>query len=276
MPGLVTRNPEELEWPEFERRCFEVKSVSGRHREPEPEAASMVACFGDTATAETTSDLVPVDDEGNRATAEHPYFDWGYVCPSAEGYREGLLETVADAAAVSGDVRLDEVGFPRREFCHCARCERTFAASEHGDRGDWRAALITDFVAAARERVPGDLLVTLYPDPYPGHLRDRSGLDPDAVAPHVDEFVVPLYDTAYGTTYWLESLAAGFRDELPRPFAVELYAAEVEVDPLADAYEVARAYADEVLFGYGSANARAVLRRLDAESREGESFGPDE
>jgi hypothetical protein len=276
MPGLVTRNPEELEWPEFERRCFEVKSVSGRHREPESGAASMIACFGDTATAETTPDLVPVDGEGERATADHPCFDWGYVCPSAEGYREGLLETVADAAAVSEDVRLDEVGFPRGEFCRCERCERAFAASAHDDWRDWRAALVTDFVAAARERVPGDLLVTLYPDPYPGHLRERSGLDPTALAPHVDEFVVPLYDTAYGTTYWLESLAAGFRDELSVPFAVELYAAEVEVGPLADAYEVARAYADEVLFGYGSATARGVLRRLDAESREGESFGAAE
>jgi hypothetical protein len=276
MPGLVTRNPEELEWPAFERCCFEVKAVSGRHRDPEPGTTSMIACFGDTATAETTPDLVPVDDEGARATADHPYFDWGYVCPSAEAYREGLLETVADAAAVSADVRLDEVGFPRNEFCRCERCERAFAASEHDDWRDWRASLIADFVAAARERVPGDLLVTLYPDPYPGHLRERSGLDPDLLAPHVDEFVVPLYDTAYGTTYWLESLAAGFRDELAVPFAVELYAAEVEVGPLADAYEVARAYADDVFFGYGSANARAVLRRLDAESREGKSFGPEE
>jgi hypothetical protein len=36
---------------------------------------------------------------------------------------------------------------------------------------------------------------------------------------------------------------------------------------------VAEAYADEVLFGYDASNARAALRRRDAESREGVSHG---
>ncbi|OWG24226.1 hypothetical protein B9D06_22080, partial [Mycobacterium tuberculosis] len=57
---------------------------------------------------------------------------------------------------------------------------------------------ITAFVADAADLIPGRVLLTLYPDPYPGHLRARSGLDLDRLAEHVDEFVVPLYDLDHG------------------------------------------------------------------------------
>jgi len=269
MFGVVTRNPDELDWPAFDRAFFEVTDVTGQAREPQPDAVNMVSCFADNAAARSDPELVPVADTGERATRERPYFDWSYVCPTHETYRQGLLETVADCAAASGDVRLDDVGFPRGEYCHCDRCEAAFADSEYDDRRAWRASVVESFVAAARDRVPGRLYLTLYPDPYPGHLRRRTGTDPAALAAHVDEFVVPIYDTAYGTTYWLEALASGFVDELDAPFSVELYAADVDVDRLVAATEVAEAYAKDVLFGYGAANAQAALRRMDAGSREG-------
>nr|WP_020220876.1 hypothetical protein [Halarchaeum acidiphilum] len=135
---------------------------------------------------------------------------------------------------------------------------------------------LSETVADARERVPGDLYLTLHADPFPGHLLARSGIDLDALAAHVDEFVVPLYDTAYGTTYWLESLASGFADrvrDLDARLGVELYAVDPEVDALADAAETVEEYADGVYFGYQSGNARAVLRRWDAEAREGVEWG---
>jgi hypothetical protein len=275
MYGVVTRNAEEVEWPEFDRAFYEVKSVSGRHSEPVPGSASAIACFGDTATAETEPDLVPVDDEGNHATRASRYFDWGYVCPSETPYREGLLETVADAAAATGDIRLDEVGFPRDEFCRCDRCERAFRESDHDDWTAWRAATVTEFVEAAAEGVDGRLSVTLYPDPYPGRLYERSGIDLDALADLVDEFVVPLYDTAYGTTYWLEAMAGAFDRRLETPLAVELYAVEPAVDALVDAAEVVTPYADSVLFGYDASNAQAALRRMRADENEGATYRPD-
>jgi len=274
--GIVTRNAEEVEWSEFDRGFYEVKDVTGRAAEPISAATNMVSCFGDNAAVRERPDLAAVNADGDPATRERPYFDWSYVCPTQPDYRAGLLETIADCAAANGDVRLDDVGFPREGYCRCDRCDRLFADGDHADRADWRASVIAGFVADAADRIPGRLSLTVYPDPYPGHLRERAGLDLDALAAHVDEFVVPLYDTAYGTTYWLEVIASGFADRLDAPLAIELYAVEVEVDALVHAAEVAEAYADEVLFGYDAGNARAAIRRLRADRRDGVSHGPEE
>jgi len=275
MYGVVTRNEEELAWSEFDRGFYEVKDVTGRAAEPVAGAVNMVSCFGDNA-AEESPELLPVDDEGKQATRDREYFDWSYVCPTHDRYREGLLDVIEEAAEVTQDVRLDDVGFPRAEYCHCERCERRFDESDYDDWNEWRDGVITDFVAAARERVPGDLYLTLYPDPYPGHLSRRAGIDIEAIEPYVDEFVVPLYDMAYSTTYWLEILAKGFEDRLSTPFSIELYAVDVDIDDLLKATEVASAYGESVFFGYDASNARATLRRLDADGREGKSFGPDQ
>ncbi|WP_435095540.1 hypothetical protein [Halarchaeum sp. P4] len=276
MYGVVTRNAEELEWSEFDVGFYEVKRVTGEHVDPEADAVNLVSCFGDTATAETDPHLAPVDDEGRRATKDHPDLDWGYVCPSIEHYRNGLHEVIDACVEANDDVRLDEVGFPNASFCHCERCEDAFAESEYDDRETWRAAVVSSFVADARERVPGDLYLTVHPDPYPGHLLAHSGVDLAAVAEHADELVVPLYDTAYETTYWLESLLSGFVDRLEGldvRLGVELYAADPDVDALAEAAETVEEYADNVYFGYHAGNARAVLRRWDAEAREGVEWG---
>ncbi len=273
MYGVVTRNEEELDWSEFDCGFYEVKDVTGRAAAPTEKGVNMVSCFGDNAAAESSPELVPVDDEGNRATREQPYFDWAYVCPSRDEYRAGLLETVEDCAAVTPDVRLDDVGFPRPEYCRCDVCEGRFAASTYDDRFEWRASVITEFVAEASERIPGRTYLTLYPDPYPGHLYERAGLDLAALSEYVDEFVVPLYDMAYETTYWLEALASGFEDELDRPFSIELYAVDLDLDRLGYAAEVAAEYGERVLFGYDASTARAALRRMQADEREGEEFG---
>jgi hypothetical protein len=289
--GVVTRNEEETEWPEFDSAFYEVKDVSGRPAEPLPDAVNMVSCFGDNAAARENPDLLPVNPDGQEATRDRTYFDWSYVCPTHEEYRAGLLEIIEDCVAVNGDVRLDDVGFPRPEYCYCERCNRLFEEwveerhdaggptpeeTDVEDRYEWRASVITGFVAEAAARIPGRTYLTLYPDPYEGHLYERAGLDLDAISEHVDEFVVPLYDTHYGTTYWLEVIASGFADrlgELDTPFSVELYAVNVDIDDLLHAVEVAEAYGERVLFGYDASNARAALRRLDAESREGVSHG---
>ena len=273
MYGVVTRNEEELRWPEFDRAFFEVKDVTGRATEPCADGISMISCFGDNAAAEGNPDLVPVSDDGTRATREEPYFDWAYVCPNKDDYRRGILEMIDDAVAVTEDLRLDDVGFPRSEYCHCEDCTNRFEASEFDDWNEWRAAVITEFVAEASDRIPGRTYLTLYPDPYPGHLYERAGLDLDALSAHVDEFVVPLYDTYYGTTYWIETIASGFRSRLETPFSIELYAVDVDVDDLIHAAEVAAEYGESVLFGYDASNARAAIRRKRAEENDGVSHG---
>lgn len=273
MYGVVTRNAEELSWGEFGRGFYEVKDVTGRSAEPVEDGVNMISCFGDTAAGSAEESLIPVSEDGELATRERPYFDWGYVCPSHEEYRDGLFDIVDDCAAANPDVRLDDVGFPREEYCYCDRCNEAFDESEYDDRQEWRANVITEFVADAAERIPGKTYLTLYPDPYPGHLYERAGLDLAALEEHVDEFVVPIYDMAYTTTYWLEILARGFEDALTTPFSIELYAVDIDVENLVHAAEVAEEYAENVFFGYESGNARAAVRRMDAESRDGVSHG---
>ena len=277
MYGVVTRNAEEVEWSEFGVGFYEVKDVTGRAAEPLPNATNMVSCFGDTAAADADPELVPVDDEGTPATREQPYFDWSYVCPTHEAYREGLFEIVADCAAANPDVRLDDVGFPREGYCRCDRCDRRFAESDRDDRFAWRADEITRFVRDAAGRVPGRTSLTLYPDPYPEHLYRRSGIDVTALAGCVDEFVIPLYDTHYATTYWLETIAKGFRSLLEptgTPFSIELYAVDVDLDDLVHATEVAETYAENVYFGYDASNAAAAIRRKGADAQPGVTHRP--
>jgi hypothetical protein len=276
MYGIVTRNEEETTWSEFDRTFFEMKDVTGRATNPVADAVNMISAFGDNAAVEGDPSLAAVSANGAPATRERPYFDWDYVCPTQATYRSGILEMVEDAAAVNEDVRLDDVGFPRAEYCYCDRCTDLFAESEFEDRAAWRRSVVTEFVAEVRDRVPGRLYLTLYPDPYPGHLDERSGIDVDALSEYVDEFVVPIYDMAYETTYWLEVIAKGFEDRLDRPFSIELYAINIDVDNLIKAMDVASEYADSVLFGYEAGNARAAIRRKRADQQEGVSHGPDE
>jgi hypothetical protein len=272
MYGVVTRNEEEITWPEFDVGFFEMKDVTGRATTPVEEGVNMISCFGDNAAVEGDPSIAAVDDEGRPATRERQYFDWDFVCPSYDPYREGVLEMVEDAVAANEDVRLDDVGFPRPEYCHCERCDRAFEDSEFDSREAWRRGRVTEFVERASELVPGRLYLTVYPDPYPGHLERRSGVDVDALAAYVDEFVVPIYDMAYTTTYWLEALATGFRDRLEKPFSIELYAIDIEMENLIRATDVASEDAEAVCFGYHAGNGRAAIRRLQADEREGSSY----
>jgi hypothetical protein len=265
MYGVVTRNAEELAWPAFEKGFYEVKDVTGRRTEPVGDGVNMISCFGDSRTVDQSPELAARTADGRLATRERRYFDWGTVCPSREEYRSDLLELVDDCVRTAPDLRLDDVGFPRAEYCHCEVCQEAFASSGIEDWLEWRADVVTGFVAEAADRVPGRTYLTLYPDPYPGHLIERSGVDVESLATHVDEFVVPLYDMAYSTTYWVEALASGFLDRLPAPLTIELYAVEVEIDALVRAAEVAGACAETVLFAYEAETGRAVIDRLVGE-----------
>jgi hypothetical protein len=278
--GVVTRHEAEVSWPAFDVGCYEVKDVAGNASEPSTSATNTLSAFADNAAAREDPDLVPLSADGERATPERPYFDWSFVCPSHEAYRTGLLEMVEDCVAAAPDLRLDDVGFPRAEYCHCERCDAAFAASDRDDRAEWRADVVTGFVADVRDRVPGDLSLAVHPDPYPGHLFERAGIDLERLLPALDRLVVPLYDTTYGTTYWLESLAKGFETRLDDAgfggrLAVELYAVDVDLDALVRATEVAEAYADDVFFGYDASNGTAALRRMRADAREGATHRPD-
>ncbi len=275
MVGVVTRNEPELSWSGFDRAFYEYKSASGNASEPTAEGINTLSCFADDATVRERPELAARTRDGDPATGDRSDLERSYVCPTHESYRDGLLEMIEDAGQTSGDVRLDDVGFPRSTYCHCERCTRQFADSEYDKWATWRANTITEFLSAARDRVPGDLIVGLYPDPYPGHLYERTGIDIEAIEPLVDEVVVPLYDTSYDTTYWLESIASGFADRFDTHTSIELYA-DVDIDALLAATAAVEPYAESVLYGYDASTARAAIRRRQADDRDGVTHRPDD
>ena len=258
MDGIVTRVADEVDDPAFDIAFYEVKDVTGRQTDPLTDAVNMVSCHGDSSRADDPG-LQTVDDEGRLATRDRPYFDWGYVCPTNEDYRLELLELLEHCAERSGAIRLDDVGFARGEYCRCDRCQLEFDTADEDDWWSWRTSTITRFVHDAADRIDGRTYLTVYPDPYPGHLERRSGLSLAAVEPAIDEVVVPLYDMAYTTTYWLEALASGFADSLTSAdLGVEVYGIDIDLENLIHAVEVAEAYADSVYVAYDAAAARAV------------------
>lgn len=263
MDGVVTRVPEITEDPTLEVAFYEVKDVTGRRTDPLASAVNMISCHGDSSLSEEQG-YRTVDESDRPATRERRYFDWGYVCPTNEEYQAELLELIDRCSAVNEAVRLDDVGFARPEFCHCDRCNELFEAAMTDDRWTWRTSVVSSFLEHAAAAIDGRVYLTLYPDPYPGHLRRRSGLDLSVADSLADEVVVPLYDLAYETTYWLEVIAAGFEDAISSAdLGIELYGVDIEQANLVHAAEVAGAYAQSVYVAYDAEAAHAVSAAVE-------------
>ncbi|MEF8862515.1 MAG: hypothetical protein V5A29_16230 [Haloarculaceae archaeon] len=266
MYGILTSDPDFVRKEIDDFVHYVADDVTGRRRTPLDGAVNSVACWGDNGTVHADPSRAAVTAEGIRATPEAEGHHWETVCPTDADYRAALLNRTEAVGAV-GDVRLTTLGFPGADFCRCDRCERQFTTSDHDDRVAWRTETISRFVSDVSNRVGGDLIVTLYPDPYPGNLRDRSGVDPQALAPYVDGFLVPLCSISYETTYWVESLARGFAAELAEiglPLTVQLSAAQAGVDRLVDVTRQVEPHTDAVVYGAGEDDletVRAVIER---------------
>lgn len=261
--GIVSRFRDHL--AQFDLAFFEVKDVAGVRHEPIPGTIPMVSVFADNRLARDHADWVQVGPHGMRGDRSAPYFDWDTLCPTRPEVFEQAEMWVRDAlsASLGKGIRLGDVTFAREGFCQCDLCRQ--AQSRLGLSSEaYRMHRITEFVSRCRD-LAGSFPVyfTLYPDPYPGHLENRFGLDLEALSQLVDIFVIPVYDLAYSTTYWLEVLAQGFRDRLTVPWLIELYGLGIEEDRLLKAARVARAYADGILIAYD--NRLEKLLRIKAE-----------
>lgn len=265
MYGILADDPDAIDAVDADVAYLLSERTTGERVEPVAGATTVVACWGDTATVRDDPSLAAVTEDGTRATTDADGHHWGTVCPTDDDYRAALLDRIETVGA-DGDVRLTTTGFPGEEFCHCDRCDRRFDADDFDDRTAWRSAIVTDFVADAADRVAGDLVVTLYPDPYPGALRERTGLDPAALEPHVDGFLVPLCSLSYETTYWVETLARGFDRELAdldAELTFQLSAEDVDVDRLTDLARQVEPYADAVVFGTHRCTVDDVAEVID-------------
>lgn len=274
--GVVTRNCGVC--GDFDIGFFEAKDVIGRREQPSSDCHNMVSVHGDNKAVEETPKLAPVNSEGERATRENEKFDWDYVCPTSE-YTDEMLSLIDEYSSEGNGIRLDTLGFPREGFCRCERCENAFeefsgdtfeeanSEDEYGSEKEWlewRASVVTEFLEDAARRVDTPLSLTLYPDPFPSHQYERFGLDVSRASDIVDFFVVPIYETHYDTTHWLETLALGFEDNLDKPFYVELYAPNIEMENLVKAARVALEHADGVLFAYDDESASEAKRKLES------------
>lgn len=247
-----------------DRTHFFAEYVDGSGQDPLEDAINAVACWGDTATVRDEPDRAAVDADGTRATPDAEGHHWGTVCPTDPDYRAATLERIADVGAV-GDVRLTTLGFPGDGFCRCERCDRLFAESDREDRTTWRTDVISDFVADAADRVDGDLYATLYPDPYPGSLRERAGLDPQALATHVDGFLVPLCGPGYETVYWVDALARGFARDLENcdaDLTIQLSAERIDPERLAGVTRRVQPHADAIVYGTYPEDADTVRETI--------------
>jgi len=257
MHGVTTRDAAVADAHREGTVFYTVKRVSGDVVDPRAGVVNGVACFGDTATVREEPDRVAVTSTGIRASSTRPEFNWDWVCPTDPAYREELLAVVERCVDLSPDLRLNTVGFPRESFCHCERCNRLFDGSAFDDRAAWRTHTVTRFVESVADRVPGDLYLTTHPDPYPGQLATRRGIDLASLESVVDGLVIPLCATTYETTYWLEIIARGFANCTQNPLTVQLSALD-DTDQVDAAVAAVTPHADHVVFG-GDADALEPL-----------------
>lgn len=246
--GVVSRFPDHLK--HFAPAYYEVKGVTGVWHQPPSGAIPMVSIFGDNQVSRQHPAWVQVGPGGERAQRESRYFDWDALCPSWPEVFEGGLAWVDRAVRESGQplVRLDDVTYAREGFCQCRLCEE--AGQQRGlSREQYRMERIVQFIQEAYKITP-HLQMTLFPDPFPGHLERRFGIDLNRLATYIEAFIVPIYDLHYATTYWLEVLAEAFLERLQRPYFIELYGLLVPEEALLHAAQVAQAYSNGVIVAY--------------------------
>jgi hypothetical protein len=256
--GVVTNNPQLAS--EFELVFWETKDVGGVWHKPFPNSVPMVCSFADTLIANSHPEYLQRGADGQLATRKNKFFNYEWLCPSHPEIQETAIDWIRTALAdptpeilhASGNLRLDNVCFAREGYCDCEVC-RLKSSTAGTSLPVYREKIITGFVEQCRTLVTGQLFLTVYPDPYPNHPLERFGLNIQRLKELVDVFVVPIFDTAYGTTYWLETIAKGFQDLFAgHPWYIELYGDGIEPARLLKAAQVANAYADGVLIAYAS------------------------
>ncbi len=239
---------------QFELVFWETKDVNGVWHQPLPNHIPMVCSFADNRLAKAHPEWIQHGADGQLATRNNKFFNYEWLCPSEPLVRELAFKWIRNACSscASRHVRLDNVCFAREGYCNCIRCKSQCSVAGIPVT-QYREKIITDFVVDCRKLIDGKLYLTVYPDPYPGHLLNRFGMQVSQLKQIVDGFIVPIFDTAYGTTYWLETIAKGFQDLFgDHTWYIELYGEGIEQSRLLKAAQVAHEYAKGVLIAYAT------------------------
>lgn len=262
--GVVSRYADHIK--AFPLAFYEVKDVGGAWHPTLSGAIPMVSCFGDNRVAKVHPDWVQIGPDGMRGVRSERYFDWDTLCPTRPEVRSLALDWIRQATSDDGlGIRLDDVTYARDGFCQCPICMQSIKVQGLTFEAH-RATILSQFVDEVRRFGSSPLYFTLFPDPYPGHLEQRFGLDLKALDALVDTYVVPIYDLAYATTYWVEVLASAFRERVAKPLFIELYGLSIPEEKLQKAALVAGTYADGIVIAYDTDLAK--LKRIESAFRD--------
>ena len=223
--GILTNQPTPLLG--FDFTSYYVKSCTGKINKPADNVTNIISCFCDNKTARKKPQWVALskNNKALRTNISHGFL-WDHICPTVGEYKSTLFDLIKETlkAQVTG-IHLDCIGFPRNEYCTCKRCLKGHKKSAQ-EWTEWKSKVVNEFVGQASKLVKDkgkSFSVTLLPDPCFG--KERYGEDSKSLTKHVDFFIIPIYDLAYSTTYWLQTLAYDFRKQLEKPLYIELYAA---------------------------------------------------
>lgn len=220
--GLVSYEPVVVEG--FDPHVFYVKRADGAVFAPAEKMYNDVTCFCDAKAVRNDPSIVAISKDGPALRRNRKVnLPWDYICPTNEGYREKVLNFVAEMAAkeVQG-VILNLYHFPEEGFCVCPRCMELWRQSGL-NWIEWRTQTVTNFVKQARGKVKGkSFAVEIWPDPVLS--KERFGIDFDQLASFIDFFHVPLSANDYTTMYWVDMLTRIFTKILKRPVFIELSA----------------------------------------------------
>jgi hypothetical protein len=260
--GLVTYKPEHVGG--YDVHVYYTKWSDGQAFPAAKGMQNDVTVFCDAKAIRDDPNIVATSNGGpalRRNRRSNLAFD--FVCPTHEGYRAKVYEYLDSLTKedIEG-ITLNLYHFPDQEYCTCPRC--TEQRQKSGlSWTEWRAKVVTDFLAEAKTHTKGTFAVEMFPDPV--LAKERFGIDFPAIAELVDYFHVPLSSRDYFTNYWVDTIVRDFVATLKKPVVVEL-SAEMPTDEKLDAALKTVAYISRhdlmatLLLVHDSENARQIAR----------------
>ena len=264
----------------FDLEVYRLKSERGIVGTPNPDMTTNIACFGDNNMAEQHPDWVAQSAHGP-ALRTNKYYNlrWDIVCNQEKQMIDYMLDLIEKTADYTKGITVSSMHVADHGFCTCPRCKAAHAKSGM-DLLDWRAQTVTDFIAAAKERVKNKpFYVGLLPDPV--NCRERFGLDFDALAEFATAFVVPHWSKTYASPWYFETMARSFKKLLKKPVYPGLYIQGPGDDPnelenhtqlLKTACRIARTGVDGLIFLAANAQIMKNFQRTCVEDRELREF----
>jgi hypothetical protein len=260
--GLVSYTPEKVEG--FDLQVYYVKSADGQAHPASAGMQNDVTCFCDAKAIRDDPSIVAISKNGPALRKNRRFnLPFDFICPTNPEYQRRILDYINDLGRekIQG-LTLNLYHFPEEEFCVCPRCVELWRQSGL-NWTQWRAQVVTKFVADAKKVAKGEFAVEMFPDPV--LAKERFGIDFEKIADLVDYFHVPLSSRDYLTNYWVDLLARDFVKILKKPVVLEL-SAEMLTEEKTEALLKTVAYVSRhdlkavLLLVHDSENAREICR----------------